>query len=416
MRVLLISVGTRGDIEPFLTIAEMLRQKGHNTICCFPEQFREMVTKSDIEFLGLNSKFLELLDSRAGKIAMGGKASILEKTKAYYHLYKKSSIINKTLIKQQHKFIQEINPDKVIYNIKSIYPLAWSVENMQKTILVSPIPYLIHYTKNHGHIGFNRNYGLFFNRITYTLANFAFIRNVKSVMNEIPRYRDVGHRQLKKILSSTPMLFTVAPAIIPRPDYWKENVQVVGYPEKPQKQSKLPYDLETFFAKHKKVLFITFGSMVNEAPEEKTRLIVNLLEDYHIPAIINTASNGLIETESYNPELIKFVHGIPYNAVFPKVHAVVHHGGAGTTHLGLKHGCSSLIIPHIIDQFLWQNIIYNLGVGPKGIAIKKMNRQNLEPRLLDLFQNNVYKERAKQVSEEMMEERNSDSLYKFIVN
>ena len=118
MRVLLISVGTRGDIEPFLTIAEMLRQKGHNTICCFPEQFRELVTKSGMEFLGLNSKFLGLLDSHAGKIAMGGKASIFEKIKAYYNLYKKSSIINKTLVKQQYEFIQETKPDKVIYNIK----------------------------------------------------------------------------------------------------------------------------------------------------------------------------------------------------------------------------------------------------------------------------------------------------------
>ncbi len=416
MNILLISVGTRGDIEPFLVIAEILQRNGHKTTCCFPEQFRELVTKSGNEFVGLSSKFIDLLDSSAGKIAMGGKASIFEKIKAYYHLYKKSSIINKTLVKQQYEFIQEIKPDKVIYNIKSIFPLIWGIKNPKKTILVSPIPYLIHYTKNHGHIGFNKNYGHFVNRITYAIANFGLIKNVISVINEMPQYQSLEYKQVKKTLLETTMLFTISPAIIQRPKYWKENVQVTGYPEKSRTYAQLSPELETFIASHEKVLFVTFGSMINEAPEEKTKIIINILQDYHIPEIINLASGGLVQIESYNPDLIKFVNKVPYDSIFPRIHAVIHHGGSGTTHLALKHGCSSLIIPHIIDQFLWRDIIWNLGVGPKGIPIKKLTKKNLEAKLLDLFRNNVYKQRAQQISEQMKKEKLNNQLYECIIN
>ena len=62
---------------------------------------------------------------------------------------------------------------------------------------------------------------------------------------------------------------------------------------------------------------------------------------------------------------------------FPKIYAVIHHGGSGTTHQGLKYGCATMIIPHIIDQFVWNKIIYNIGAGPKGIKVDKITTKNL---------------------------------------
>lgn len=81
MKILLISVGTRGDVEPFIAIAQLLKQHNHDIICCFPEQFRELTIAANQNLVVLNSKFLELLDSDDGKITMGGKASISKKIK-----------------------------------------------------------------------------------------------------------------------------------------------------------------------------------------------------------------------------------------------------------------------------------------------------------------------------------------------
>lgn len=417
MKVILISVGTRGDIEPFLAIAEMLQLKGHETICCFPEQFRDLTIEAGHDFVGLSADFLELLDSRAGKIAMGSKATIFEKIGAYYSLYKQSLKVNKKLVKRQSELIEEVNPDRVVYNIKSIYPLLWSIENLEKAVLISPIPYLVHTTKDHAHIGFNKNYGETLNKLSYGLSNFGLIKNVMAVTKGIRKTKPATSKQLKNALFKSKMAYTVSPSVFPRPSYWSKNVQVLGYHER-NRMNSLGADeqLKTFITEHDKILFVTFGSMTNENPKEKTAIILDIVQHYTIPTIINTSAGGLLEPETYDRNLVHFVRNIPYEWIFPKVHVVIHHGGSGTTHTALKYACPSLIIPHIIDQFMWRNVVHDLGVGPKGIAIKKMNKKGLERKLLDLYQNTVYKESAKQISEQMKEENYSNQLYEFIIN
>ena len=103
------------------------------------------------------------------------------------------------------------------------------------------------------------------------------------------------------------------------------------------------------------------------------------------PAIINTADGGLIKPDKFNSELIYFVSQIPYNWIFPKMYAVIHHGGAGTTHLAIKYGCAAMIIPHIVDQFVWDKMISDLGVGPKGIKINRINSKKPRPKDGALF-------------------------------
>lgn len=417
MKILLISVGTRGDIEPFLAIAELLKDKEHEIVCCFPEQFRTITTEANHHFVGLSAEFLKILDSEDGKIAMGGKASILKKIKAYYQLYKKSTTINKILVKEQHDLIKNLHPDKIIYNIKAIYPLIWSVDNLEKTVLVSPIPYLVHNTKDHGHIGFNKNYGAIINRLTYNISNYGLIKNVLSVTKNLGSIKKIAPKQLKKTLFSSKMIYTISPSVFSRPNHWPENVQVLGYHERNKINAwEADDELKAFIDTHDKILFVTFGSMTNENPEEKTSIILNIVQSYGIPTIINTSSGGLVKPNDYNSDLVHFVTNIPYDWIFSKIHAVIHHGGSGTTHIALKYGCSSLIIPHIIDQFMWRNVIYDLGVGPKGIVIRKLNLKNLESLILDLYQNTVYKERAKQISEQMKIEKFKEKLYEFIIN
>jgi UDP:flavonoid glycosyltransferase YjiC (YdhE family) len=81
MKIILISIGTRGDMEPFLAIGEILKEKGHHVICAFPEQFRNLVDgeNSNMEFASLGTKFIKMLDSDVGKAAMGGSGSGLKK-------------------------------------------------------------------------------------------------------------------------------------------------------------------------------------------------------------------------------------------------------------------------------------------------------------------------------------------------
>ena len=77
-------------MEPFLAIGELLKEKGHQVICAFPEQFRNLAEDSNLEFASLGAKYIEMLDSNIGKAAMGGDGSGLKKFLAYI-----SSILNR---------------------------------------------------------------------------------------------------------------------------------------------------------------------------------------------------------------------------------------------------------------------------------------------------------------------------------
>ena len=76
MKIVLTSIGTRGDIEPFLAIGKMLKEKGHQIICAFPECFRELTEHCDIKFASLGRKNDDLLESELGRILSGSSCLI----------------------------------------------------------------------------------------------------------------------------------------------------------------------------------------------------------------------------------------------------------------------------------------------------------------------------------------------------
>lgn len=417
MKFILISVGTRGDMEPFLALAALLKEKGHTTLCAFPEQFRELAEDAGIDFYGLSPKFLELIEGDDAVNIMGGKISVFKKLKLLIKLYKQGVIVNKELVEQQHLLFEREEPDRVIFNGKSSYPLLWEIKNPSKAFFLSPIPCLIHTVKEYPTLGFKGNYGTFLNQLTYNLANFGFIKNILSTTKQVRKTLNIKDSDVKKALYSTKMIYTISPTLFAEPDYWSSNVKVVGYHERNKTQNwEASEKLKDFLAHHQKILFFTFGSMTNPEPEEKTKIILEILERNNIPAIINTASGGLIEPANFSSDLIHFVDRIPYDWAFSKVHAVIHHGGSGTTHAAIKNGCSSMIIPHIIDQYLWNNLMFKAGVGPKGIAVDKITVENMETKILDIFQNERYKVKAKQLGMAMKSEVFEDKLYDILIS
>jgi len=402
-------------MEPFLAIGEILKEKGHQVICAFPDQFKNLVEDSNMEFASLGTKFIKMLDSDDGKAAMGGSGSGLKKFIANIKLAKNQTEANKELFYRQHEIIERENPDRIVHNLKALYPIIWALDNPGKNILICSLPYL-HYVRNHTHVVFHSNWGPFLNKLTYSLANFGIITSLKISKKWLNLERKITRKHIKNVLLSSKAIYAISPALFPRPDYWDKNLKVLGYHER-KKNINLQVDtsLEEFIEKHDKILFITFGSMLNPEPEEKTKIIIDILERNKIPAIINTASEGLVKPDKYDSEQIYFVYQIPYDWIFPKVYGVIHHGGSGTTHLALKHGCASLIIPHIVDQFLWNKIIYKLGAGPKGIKIDKITTKNLELKILELVNNTSFRKKAEEIANQMKKEDFKEEIYKSII-
>lgn len=413
MKILVTSIGTRGDMEPFLAMGEILKAKGHEVTCSFPEQFRGLVEDSNFQFETLGSEFIDMLESDIGKTALGGGGSFLQKIPAYIKLAKIQAKNNKLLLQRQQETVAKIQPDKIIYHAKVMYPVAWEVLHPNTTVMISPVPYL-HYVKGHSHLAFNTNLGAILNKLTFKIADFGLL---KTILGSIKTLRlNVSKPQIKQVLKKRKVIYSIAPELFKRPKEWGKNLQILGYHERTKTNNWTPSEqLESFLAKHPKPILVTFGSMTNPTPEEKTQVILSILEKHKIPAIINTCTGGLKEPEEYDHQLFHFVSRIPYDWAFPRVYAVMHHGGSGTTHMALKNGCPSLIIPHIIDQFLWNKMNAQQNLGPKGIRIDKLKKATLEPLLLDLYNNSRYKKNVQNLASEMNSKDYTEDIYNAMI-
>ncbi len=410
MIVLITSIGTRGDMEPFLAIGEILKKRGHEIVYQFPEQFRKLAEESGTKFASLGTEFIDMLESDLGRFALGGRGSTWRKIFAYIKLAKLQSRNNRLMVERQYNTVCELKPDRIVHHGKVMYPVIWEIDNPGKTVFVSPVPYL-HYVKGHTHLAFHSNYGEFFNKLTFKLSNWGLKKAIMMAAKCL-NLKGITRRQVNDALENHKSIYTVSPQLFTRPGYWKENLTVMSYHERDKTTNWQPGDkLLKFLEMHSKIILVTFGSMTNPEPERKTKIILNILKRNNIPAIINTSSGGLTEPESYDRNLFHFVSGIPYDWVFPKMYGVIHHGGSGTTHMALKNGCVSLIIPHIIDQFIWNQIAYEKGVGPMGISISKINEQNLEPKILELVNNTSFKRDAMLLGEKMKREDFEEKLH-----
>ena len=76
MKIILTSIGTRGDIEPFIAIGKFLKEKGHQVICAFSEQFRELTECCNLEFVSFGKKLDDLSETDAARALMGGGSRI----------------------------------------------------------------------------------------------------------------------------------------------------------------------------------------------------------------------------------------------------------------------------------------------------------------------------------------------------
>lgn len=100
------------------------------------------------------------------------------------------------------------------------------------------------------------------------------------------------------------------------------------------------------------------------------------------------------------PDNVFLLGNVPHDFLFPRVSAVVHHGGAGTTAIGIALGKPTVIVPFFGDQPFWANMVYKAGAGPEPIPYKKLTAERLAKNIKIVLQPDV-QERAHELSEKI---------------
>jgi UDP:flavonoid glycosyltransferase YjiC (YdhE family) len=142
--------------------------------------------------------------------------------------------------------------------------------------------------------------------------------------------------------------------------------------------------------------------MVDHEREEMTRLVVEALEQAGQRAILLGGWSGLGSADL--PDFILRVDYVPHDWLFPRVAAVVHHGGAGTTAAGLRAGLPTVVVPFFGDQPFWGWRVYELGAGPRWIPRKKLTAGKLTAAIQQAVNDPAMIQRTKELGQRIRAE------------
>ncbi len=168
-----------------------------------------------------------------------------------------------------------------------------------------------------------------------------------------------------------------------------------------------PQALLDFLQAGKPPIYVGFGSVGDATlAEQKTRMVLAALKQSGQRAVLVTEWNALTRVDGL-PD------SAPHAWLFPRMAAVVHHGGAGTAAAGFRAGVPSVILPYGNDQFAWGLRAYELGVGVQPLSQKRLTAEKLSAAITAALQPPL-QAAASQLGEKIRAERGAENAAELI--
>jgi len=195
-----------------------------------------------------------------------------------------------------------------------------------------------------------------------------------------------------------PYTYLWSPGLVPKPEDWGPEIDIAGFVFLDLASSfKPPEELVKFLDAGEPPVYIGFGSIVVDDPDKFTNMIFEAVEKAGVRALVSKGWGGLGDDDN-TPDNIYMLDNTPHDWLFPKVSAVVHHGGAGTTAIGLKCGKPTMIVPFFGDQQFWGAMIGEAGAGAKPVPYKSLTADKLAEGIRQCLTDEANKE-AKKIAE-----------------
>ncbi len=179
-----------------------------------------------------------------------------------------------------------------------------------------------------------------------------------------------------------PICYAYSPSVLPAPDDWPSWIAPTGwwYLDEPDYEPSAA--LSAFLAAGDAPVTIGFGSMTPQDSGWLTRTVLDACERAGTRVVLLQGWGSLGKAEL--PAWAHVEKEVPHAWLFARSSALVHHGGAGTTGAAVRSGVPSLVVPLGFDQQFWGSRLEELGVAPPPIRRRELTVSNLAAALTTL--------------------------------
>lgn len=434
MNIVIQIVGSRGDVQPFVALGQVLKNKyNHRVRVATHPTFKNFVTENGLEFFSIGGDPAELM---AFMVKNPGLMPGMDSLKAGDVGKRRKGIYEiitgcwRSCIEAGDGTGQPMDDSMDVRSFDSA--MSFGIDPTQKAfiadaIIANPPSFAhVHIAEKMGiplHLMFTMPWSPtqsfphplaniissntdpnMANFVTYALVDMLTWQGLGDVINRF-RERSLGLEPVSIMWAPgmvsrlrIPWTYCWSPALIPKPADWANYIDISGfYFLNLSTNFTPPQDLADFLAAGPAPVYIGFGSIVVDDPNAMTKMIFEAVKKTGQRAIISKGWGGLGANELGIPEGVFMIGNTPHDWLFQHVSCVVHHGGAGTTAAGILAGRPTVVVPFFGDQPFWGSMTARAGAGPVPIAYKNLNADKLAHSILEALKPESL-ERAKELS------------------
>ncbi|MFJ8659928.1 glycosyltransferase [Streptomyces sp. NPDC093795] len=392
-----MTAGSRGDVAPYTGLGAGLVRAGHEVTLAAHAVFEPLVAGSGVRFHPLP------VDPRAELHSERGRRLHVARTGAG-KLVRLVSMAREVADELTGALVEASRDADVLLIGGALGPLGDAIAeglsvpsvglHLQPLHPTGEFPAPMLGTRPLGTVG-NRLSG----HAVMTSVELVFARSVRSLRRHgltsggrSRSHRARGHR-------ARPVLHGYSELVVPRPRDWPTGLEVAGY-WWPHETGRLSPELEDFLAAGPPPVFVGLGSATVPDPERASRDIVAALRAAGVRGVVQRGWAGL-NAES---EDILTVGDVPHSLLFPRMAAVVHHAGAGTTGAVLRAGVPTVPVPVQFDAAFWASRLTALGTAPGVVPLRRLTSDALADALRRATTDVSHRERARAVADRLAAE------------
>ncbi len=354
MQVLLSTIGSRGDVQPILALALELQAFGHRARLCVAPNFKEWIEFYGVECAPIGPDLKKLTGGTVpGKPVLPSKEQLQQladqMVRGQFQIIAEAArdcdlIVAAGALQIATRSIAEAQA--IPYIFAAYCPAVLPSSRYPPPNMVSHYSYSLSEAENRQLWQENER----------EFEKFSAVLNeerAKAGLVPVTGVRD-------HMFTDRPWL-AADPALAPVfPSAGLEVVQTGAWVL--SDQTPLPDELEQFLANGAQPVYLGVGSM--RASDRTAGMLVEAARALGLRSILSQGWAGLAPDEPGDDCLS--IGDVSHANLFPRVAAIVHHGGAGTTQAAARAGRPQVIIPHNYDQFYWAHRVQQLGAGASG--------------------------------------------------